>query len=76
MIEKYNLDEIRNLMHAGASIVAKKLGVKDKPRVEKGSYWKRRIENDITRLRKDLSRTEDWFKGSWIKKLTREKEDF
>ena len=75
MTETNNLDEQRDWNPAGASLVAEKLGVKIKPRVEKEPYWKRRIENDITRLRKDLSRIEDWFKGRWTKKQTREKEE-
>ena len=75
MIETNNLDELRDLMHAGESLVAEILGVRNKPKVEKEPYWKRRIENDIRRLRKDLSRIEDWFKGCWTKKQTKEKEE-
>ena len=75
MIETNNLDELRDLIHAGASLFAEKSGVRNKPRVEKEPYWKRRIENDIRRLRKDLSRIEDWFKGCWTKKQTKEKEE-
>ena len=38
MIETNNLDELRDLIHAGASLVAEKLGVRNKPRVEKEPY--------------------------------------
>ena len=72
MIETNNLNELRDLIHAGASLVAEKLGVRNKPRVEKEPYWKTRIENAIRRLRKDLSRIDD---QGWTKKQTKEKEE-
>ena len=75
MKETNNMDEIRDLIHAGASLVPENLGVKRKPGVEKEPYWKRHIESDIKRLRKDLSRIEDWFKGRWTKKGTRQKQE-
>ena len=31
----------------------------------KEPYWKRKIEDGIARLRKDLSQIEDWFKDRW-----------
>ena len=40
MIETNNVEELKDLIHAGASLVAEKLGVKNKPRVEKGPWEK------------------------------------
>ena len=71
MMETNNLEELRDLIHAGASLVAEKLGMNNKPRVEKETYWKRRIENDITRLGKDLTRIEDWFKERWMRRIAK-----
>ena len=31
----------------------------------KEPYWKRKIEDGIARLQKDLSQIEDWFKDRW-----------
>ena len=44
-----------------------------KPQLE--AFWKRRIESDIARLRKDLSRVDDWFKGKWKKDKKIKKEE-
>ena len=60
-----NLDELKNLVRAAARLVCNKVGVIANKKEFKEPYWKRRIEDDIARLRKDLSQVEDWFKGRW-----------
>ena len=60
-----NLDELKNLLRAGARLVCNKVGVIANKTECKEPYWKRRIEDGIARLRKDLSQIDDWFKGRW-----------
>ena len=38
------------------------MGIKKSVKPQQGPFSKRRIESDIARLRKDLSRLDDWFK--------------
>ena len=45
-----------------------------KKREEKEPYWKRRIEGDVKRLRRDLGKIEAWFKGKWKNERKSEKE--
>ena len=54
-----------------------KVGVIANKKEFKEPYWKRRTEDDIARLQKDLSRIEDLFQGRWKnikhrKKMNRE----
>ena len=61
-----HITETRNLIQAASSLVGELLGAKKittKPKKE--PWWKRRIENDIELLRKDLSVIESWFSGRW-----------
>ena len=60
-----NLDELKNLLRAGVRLVCNKVGVIANKKECKEPYWKRRIEDGIARLRKDLSQIDDWFKGQW-----------
>ena len=38
------------------------MGIRKSVRPQQGPFSKRLIESDIARLRKDLSRQDDWFK--------------
>ena len=56
----------RNVMQASMKIVGEEVGMKkSNAKKKKEPFWKRRILTDISRLRKDLSRIEAWFAGSW-----------
>ena len=58
-----NLSDLKYVGRAGALLVCEKLCVKtDRTINKKGPFRKRRIEKDITILRKELSRIDDWFK--------------
>ena len=50
-----NLDELKNLFIGGARLVCDKVGVIFNIKEFKKPYWKRQVEDDIARLRKDLS---------------------
>ena len=50
-----NLDELKNLFIGGARLVCDKVGVIFNIKDFKKPYWKRQAEDDIARLRKDLS---------------------
>ena len=58
-----NLDELKNLLRAGTRLVCNKVGAIANKKEFNKPYWKRQFEDDIARLRKDLSQIEDWFKG-------------
>ena len=45
-----------------------------KSKEKKEPFWKGRILTDISRLRKDLSKTEAWFAGRWKKDKKKEKD--
>ena len=71
-----NIDNIRDVIKAAAILVSERVGVKRKiEQKQKDPFWKRRIENDIGKLRKDLSRIEAWFKGNWKNGKQQEKLD-
>ena len=59
----------RNVIQAAMKIVGEEVGMKKSiAKKKKGTFCKRRILTDISRLRKDLSRIEAWFAGRWKKK--------
>ena len=63
VLSKFKTDSITKtnelLFYAGAVVVANRLGVKfDKVAWKKESMWKRRLQNKIKELRKDLSQLE------------------
>ena len=43
------------------------MGIRKSAKPQQEPFWKRSIESDIVRLRKDLSRLDGWFKGKWKK---------
>ncbi|XP_063592486.1 uncharacterized protein LOC134769676 [Penaeus indicus] len=55
-----NTNDMHDVIKAVVILTSERVGVKRK------REQKRRIKNDIGKLRKDLSRTETWFKGNWI----------
>ena len=75
-IETKNITETRDLLKAAAVVICERLGVKDTT-VTRGErpWWMRRIEGDISRLRKDLSRLDAWSKGLWTRPKQRVKQD-
>ena len=71
-----DLTEMRNLAQAAAILVGELIGInKKKAKPRKEPFWKRRINDDIQKLRKDISRIEEWFKGRWKNSKIKEKED-
>ena len=70
-IPSANITETNRILLAAANEVAESLGVNPKPRQKaKEPWWKRRIEEQIQQLRKDISHLEDLSKG----KLKRKKD--
>jgi hypothetical protein len=70
-----NITEVRNLLQAGAVLVGELLEIREsRPREHKEPFWKRRVQQDVKRLRKDLGRVESWFKGKWKHTKKGEKE--
>ena len=49
------------------------MGISKSVKLQQEPFRKRRNESDIARLRKDLSRLDDWFKRKWKKDKKRKK---
>ena len=65
----------RNVIQAAMKIVGEEIGMKkSNAKKKKEPFWKRRILTDISRLRKDLRKTEAWFAGRWKKDKKKEKD--
>ena len=75
-IETNSISETKNLIIAGITLVYKESGIKGNVQKTKSKqpYWKRRLENGIGKLRKELSKIESWFTGRWKKKNKEVKE--
>ena len=55
----HSITKTNELFYAGAVVVSNRLGVKiDKVAARKEPIWKRRLQNKIKELRKDLSQLE------------------
>ena len=55
----HSITKTKALFYAGAAVVTNRLGVKiDKVAGRKEPMWKRRLQNKIKELRKDLSQLE------------------
>ena len=62
-----DISDFKNLIKAGAISVCERMGIRKSVKPQQEPFWKRRIESDIARLRKDLSRQNDWLQGKWKK---------
>ena len=62
-----DISDFKNLIKAGATIVCERIGIRKSVKAQQEPFWKIHVESDITKLRKDLSRLDDWFKGKWKK---------
>ena len=68
-----DISDFKNLVKAGATIVCERMGIRISIKPQQEPLWKRNIESDVPRLRKDFSRLDDWFKGKWKKDKKRKK---
>ena len=57
-----DLSDFKNLVKAGATIVCERMGIEKSVKPQQEPFWERRIDSNIARLRKDLSRLDDLFK--------------
>ena len=78
-IEVRSVTEVNKLLHAGAFVVAERLGLM-KPRrgvreQRNEPWWKRRIEGNIKRWRADLSRVEEVLRGKLMNSKAKERLD-
>ena len=51
------------------------MGIRKSAKPQQEQFWKRCIESDIARLRKDLNHLDNWFKGKWKKDKKTNKEE-
>ena len=57
-----DISDYKNLMKAGAISVCDRMEIRKSVEPQQEPFWKRRTESDIVRLRKDLSRRDEWLK--------------
>ena len=57
-----DISDYKNLMKAGAISVCDRMGIRKSVKHQQEPFWKRRTESDIVRLKKDLSRRDEWLK--------------
>ena len=57
-----DISDYKNLMKAGAISVCDRMGIRKSVKPQQEPFWKRRTESDIVRLKKDLSRRDEWLK--------------
>ena len=62
-----DMRDYKNIVKADATIVCRRMGKRTSATPRQERLWKRSIESDIARLRKDLSSLDDWFTGKWKK---------
>ena len=48
-----DISDFRNIIKAGATIVCQRMGIRKSVKPQQEPFWKRHIESDIARLRKD-----------------------
>ena len=60
-----DISDFKNLIKAGAISVCERMGIRKSVKPQQEPFWKRHIESDITRVKKDLSRQDDWLKVKW-----------
>ena len=70
-----DISNFKNLIKAGATIVSERMRIRKYVKPQQEPFWKRHIESDIARLKKDLSHLDDWFQGKWKKDKKRKKEE-
>ena len=63
-----DITELNDLIYCGAALVTEIIGVKSKATERKEPYWKRRLENQLNVLNKDLSRINLLIEGRSLKK--------
>ena len=68
-----DISDFKNLIKAGATIVCERMWIKKSVKPQQEPIRKRRVESDITKLRKELSRLDDWFKQKWKKDKKKER---
>ena len=56
------ISDFKNLIKAGAISVCKRTGIRKSVKPQQEPFWKRRIKDDIARLKKCLSCHADWLK--------------
>ena len=54
-----NISDFKNLIKAGATIVFGRMEIRKSVNPQHEPFWKRRIESDIARLRKELNHLDD-----------------
>ena len=57
-----DISGFKNLIKADAIRACERMGTRKSVKPQQEPFWKRRTKSDITRLRKDLSRQDEWFK--------------
>ena len=68
-----DISDSKNLIKLGVTAVCEGVGIRKSVKPQQERFWKRRIKSDIARWREDLSRLDDWYKGTWKKDKNQKK---
>ena len=74
-VETKNISEINKLILCGALVTCRLLGMKNSQKKQQEPHWKRRIENKINSLRKDVSLITRWQNDRLNKEREKERLD-
>ena len=58
-----DISDFKNLIKAGATTVCERMRIRKFVKPQQETFWKKRIESNVARLRKTLSRLDDLFQG-------------
>ena len=67
-IEVGNITKLNDLVNAGAVVVTKMLGVKNRKSTRMKPWWKGRIETQVKQLKKDIGKINTLIERKHIKK--------
>ena len=67
-----NISQVNDLIYGGAAVVTEMVGMGKKPKERGVPWWRRRLENQVKQLNKDLSRINNLIGQKTIKKKHRD----
>ena len=69
-VQEKDITHVKDLMYGGAALVTEMVGMRRKQKEKKEPWWRRRLEDQVRQLNKDLSRINNLIQQKEIKKET------
>ena len=67
-VQVKDITHVKDLMYGGAALVTEMVGMRRKQKEKKEPWWRRRLEDQVRHLNKDLSRINNLIQQKEIKK--------